>query len=259
MTKLQSPDSGCPGNARLDSGDGHPDTAIILAAGVGSRMRPITDSIPKALVKVHGKALLDHGLDTLASAKVTKVVVNVHHHAEQMELHLAGRHSPEIIISDEREQLLDSGGGVANAISQLGTAPFYLLNGDSFWIEGIKPNLVQLSETWRSRDMDILLLVSGTATAVGYENKGDFTMDSDGRLHRRMESTTAPFAYVGAAIMNPAIFDDVPDGPFSLNLLFDRAIENGRLFGQLMDGLWLHVGTPDAIRLAEEAIAKSAA
>ena len=242
---------------------GMPRSAMILAAGLGTRMRPITDRIPKPLVKVHGKALIDHALDALDRGGVGKAVVNVHHLADQMEAHLDARSTsgqgPAIVISDERAGLLDSGGGVARALPLLGDAPFLLLNADTFWIEGHRPNLRSLGEAWDGRHMDILLLLSDMARAVGYPGRGDFTMDPEGRIQRRKEKSVAPFAYAGAAIIDPAVFGEVPQGAFSLNLLFDRAIERGRLFGIRMEGLWLHVGTPEAIGEAEAAIARSAA
>ena len=236
-----------------------PKTAIVLAAGLGKRMLPITEQTPKPLVRVCGRALLDHALDALARAGVEKAVVNVHHLADQVEAHLRDRTSPLIVISDERDRLLESGGGVAKALPHLGGAPFYVLNADSFWIEGFRPNLGNLAAHWNDEAMDVLLLVTGMANAIGYSGAGDFTMDSVGRLTRRDERRVAPFAYAGAAILHPRIFADCPDGPFSLNAIFDRALERGRLFGLRLDGLWLHVGTPEAIHEAEEAIARSAA
>lgn len=236
-----------------------PHAAMILAAGKGMRMRPITETTPKPLVPVRGKPLVDYALDAAQEAGIERIVVNVHHLAEQMEGHLAGRSRPQIAISDERDCLLDSGGGVAKALPQLGDAPFYVLNADSFWVEGYRPNLVHLRDQWRSEAMDILLLVAGMANTVGYSGLGDFVMDADGRLRRRAERHVAPFVYAGAAIVHPRIFHDLPDGPFSLNLLFDRAIEAERMYGIRLDGLWLHVGTPEAIVEAEQAIARSAA
>lgn len=236
-----------------------PKTAIVLAAGLGKRMLPLTQHTPKPLLRVHGKPLIDHALGALARAGVEKVVVNVHHLADQIESHLSKRQTPSIVISDERAELLDSGGGVARGLQELGNEPFYVLNADSFWVEGYRPNLDQMARQWNHDQMDVLMLVSGMANSVGYQGLGDFTMDPAGRLARRGERHTAPFVYAGAAIMHPALFEKAPSGPFSLNLLFDRALEQERLFGVRLDGLWLHVGTPDAIREAEEAIAKSAA
>jgi len=236
-----------------------PERAMVLAAGLGTRMRPITDTMPKPLIKVQDKTLLDHGLDALETANVKKSVVNVHYHADQIIKHVANRNSMEIEISDERDELLDSGGGIANALPSLGTNPFYLLNADSFWVEGCRPNLVRMAEAWDEEKMDILLLLAGMANAVGFGSKGDFVMDADGRLERRGELKVAPFAYAGAAILHPRIFENTPQGKFSLNKQFDEAIEQERMFGLRLEGLWLHVGTPDAIDEAEDAIARSAA
>ncbi len=236
-----------------------PQTAMVLAAGLGKRMLPITEHMPKPLVRVNGKALIDHALDALAAAGVAQAVVNIHHHPDQMEAHLSTRQTPLIRLSDERQQLLESGGGVAKALPQIGDDPFFIVNSDTFWIEGYRPNLLHLAEQWDSSKMDILLLLASTPTAVGYAGAGDFTMDPQGRLIRRKERQIAPFAYAGAGIFSPAVFHDLPQGAFSLNVLFDRAIESERLFGARLDGLWLHVGTPDAIAEAEEAIARSAA
>lgn len=236
-----------------------PQNAMVLAAGLGKRMLPITESLPKPLIRVHGKALIDHSLDALQAAGVSKAVVNVHHLADQMEAHLASRKAPRIIVSDERNALLESGGGVAKALPMFGVEPFYVLNSDTFWIEGYFPNLRQLARHWDNDKMDILLLLAATTKAVGYGGSGDFTMDTHGQLTRRREKQIAPFAYAGAGIFNPAIFTQLPAGAFSLNVLFDRAIENGRLFGTRLDGLWLHVGTPGSIAAAEAAIAHSTA
>ncbi len=236
-----------------------PRTGMILAAGLGSRMQPITETLPKPLVKVHGKTLLDHGLDMFEKIGVNHVVINVHHHADQIEEHLKARTGMSLEISDERKHLLDSGGGVKKALPKLGEEPFFLLNADSFWIEGYKPNLIRMAKQWDPAEMDILVLLAGLTNAVGFTSRGDFHMDAEGRLERRSEHEVAPFAYAGAAIINPDIFETAPDGPFSLNMLFDEALEKERMFGLRLEGLWLHVGTPDAIREAEEAIARSAA
>ncbi len=236
-----------------------PKKAMVLAAGLGTRMRPITDKIPKPLVEVNGKTLLDHGLDALVQADVEEVIVNVHYHADQIENHLSKRNNLKIIISNERDQLLDSGGGIANALPHLGADPFYLINADSFWVEGYRPNLVRMADVWNHAEMDIMLLLAGMANAVGFGSKGDFSMDTDGRLKRRGEKKIAPFAYAGAAIINPTVFKNAPNGAFSLNKQFDAALEQERLFGLRLEGLWLHVGTPEAIHEAEDAIARSAA
>lgn len=232
---------------------------MVLAAGLGKRMRPITDTIPKPLVRVFGKTLLDYGLDALEAAGVQKAVINTHYFADQIEAHVADRERPEILISDERRQLLDSGGGIRNALGLLGEDPFIVLNADSFWLEGIKPNLEHLAAVFDQEKMDILLLLSGTTNAIGYYGNGDFQMDPGGALTRRCEREIAPFVYAGAAIINPAIFENTPNEAFSMNLLFDRAIEANRLYGARMEGIWLHVGTPEAIQEAENAIAQSAA
>jgi MurNAc alpha-1-phosphate uridylyltransferase len=234
-----------------------PRQAMVLAAGLGTRMRPLTDTRPKPLVTVAGTALIDHLLDRLAQAGVADAVVNIHHFAEQMEAHLKDRAAPRISLSDERDGLLDSGGGVKKALPRLGSAPFFLLNADSFWIDGPRSNLLRLAEFWDAGRMDVLLLVSAMSTATGYDGQGDFTMGPLGELQRRKERSLAPFVYAGVAILSPAIFADAPEGAFSLNRLFDRAAEAGRLFGLRLDGHWLHVGTPGAIGEAERRIALS--
>jgi MurNAc alpha-1-phosphate uridylyltransferase len=236
-----------------------PNRAMILAAGLGKRMRPITVTTPKPLVEVGGRALIDRALDRLEGAGVEEVVVNVHYLADLVDVHVAGRHRPTILISDERDRLLDTGGGVAKALPLLGSEPFYLMNSDSFWIEGARPNLDWLASGWRDDDMDALLLVASTVCSIGYNGRGDFRMNPAGRLIRRPEREVAPFVYAGAAILHPRLFADAPPAPFSLNLLFNRAMEAGRLYGVRLDGLWLHVGTPEALEEAELSIADSAA
>jgi len=235
-----------------------PRTAMVLAAGLGTRMRPLSDSVPKPLVKVAGKALIDYALDRLAEAGVERVVVNVHYRAEAVERHLAGRKAPKIVISDEREALLDTGGGIAKALPLIGDAPFLLLNSDTLWIEGVKSNLARLAAAFDPARMDALLLLAPTAASVGYSGRGDFRMAANGQLIRRAERDVVPFVYAGAAILTPALFSGTPAGEFSLNRLFDRAAETERLYGLRLEGLWLHVGTPDAVKAAEEAILESA-
>jgi MurNAc alpha-1-phosphate uridylyltransferase len=232
---------------------------MVLAAGFGTRMRPLSSRIPKPLVRVGDRALIDHCLDGLAEAGVGKAVVNVHYLADVMEAHLARRTSPVVVISDERDALLDTGGGIKRALPLLGQEPFILRNSDSFWLEGVRRNLDWLTTTWDGERMDGLLLLASTVPAVGYAGRGDFFLDKDGRLSRRRERTVAPFAYAGAAILHPRLLDGAPDGAFSLNKMFDRAIESGRLFGARLDGVWINVETPQAVALAENALTASAA
>jgi N-acetyl-alpha-D-muramate 1-phosphate uridylyltransferase len=232
-----------------------PQIAMVLAAGLGKRMRPITDTMPKPLVPVAGKALIDWALDALAEAGVPAAVVNVHYLAGQMEAHLSRRASPRILVSDERAQLLDSAGGIVKALPHLGTEPFFILNADTFWIDGDTPNLRHLASHWDESRMDILLMVALPDQATGHTGRGDFIMDEEGRLARYKEGDDAPFIYAGAAILHPRIFAGASVEPQSLNRYFDRAIASGRLYGMRMDGLWLTVGTPEAIPEAEAVLA----
>jgi N-acetyl-alpha-D-muramate 1-phosphate uridylyltransferase len=236
-----------------------PRCAMVLSAGLGTRMRPLTEKMPKPLVEVGGKALIDHVLNRLAEAGVERAVVNVHHFAEQIERHLASRTKPKIVISDERGLLLGTGGAVVKALPELGNAPFFHVNSDSIWIDGVEPNLARLAESFDPAAMDALLLLAPTTGSIGYAGRGDFGMAADGRLKRRAEREVAPFVFAGAAILSPALFKGAPQGEFPLTLLFDRAAEQGRLFGLRLEGLWMHVGTPDAIALAEKAIRASTA
>jgi MurNAc alpha-1-phosphate uridylyltransferase len=235
------------------------DRAMVLAAGFGTRMRPLTDALPKPLVPVAGKALIDHVLDRLADAEVTTAVVNVHHMADAIEQHLKGRTRPKILISDERGELLGTGGGVVKALPLLGDKPFFHVNSDTIWIEGVTPNLGRLAAMFDPAEMDAVVLLAATATSIGYDGRGDFAMAPDGRLTRRSEREVVPFVYAGAAVLSPALFADAPKGAFSLNTLFDRAIDAGRLFGLRLEGAWMHVGTPAAIKAAEAAILESVA
>lgn len=232
-----------------------PKSAIVLAAGLGTRMRRHNGAIPKPLVQVGGKSLIDYSLDRLAEAGVDRAVVNVHHLADAIERHLAERKRPQIVISDERGSLLGTGGGIANALPQLGGAPFFLVNSDTLWLDGVRPNFIRLSEAFNSAAMDVLLLLAPTAGSIGYEGTGDFAMLPDGRLRRRAEREVSPFVYAGAAILSPALFAGAPPGEFPLTLLFDRAGECGRLFGLRLEGVWMHVGTPEAVAEAEAALA----
>ena len=234
-----------------------PTTAMVLAAGFGQRMRPLTDTMPKPLVKVAGRALLDHVLDRLADAGVERAIVNVHYLAEQIEAHVASRARPKVTISNERGVLLDTGGGVVKALPLLGTAPFFHINSDTIWIDSVQPNLTRLAEHFDDTTMDALLLLAPTAGSIGYDGRGDFSFAPDGRLMARAERAIAPFVYAGAAILSPRLLRDAPQGAFSLTKLFTRAAEQGRLHGLRLEGLWMHVGTPDAIGKAESAILAS--
>jgi MurNAc alpha-1-phosphate uridylyltransferase len=235
-----------------------PRRAMVLAAGLGTRMRPLTDTMPKPLVPVAGRALIDHVLDRLAEAGVARAVVNVHYMADAMQRHLAYRTRPQIVISDERGLLLGTGGGMVRALPQLGAAPFFLINSDTIWIDGVTPNLARLAEAFDPASMDALLLLAPTSGSIGYDGRGDFAMAPDGKLRKRAEREVAPFVYAGAAILSPALFNDAPAGEFSLTALFDRAATAGRLSGLRLEGLWMHVGTPEAIAAAETAIEASA-
>jgi N-acetyl-alpha-D-muramate 1-phosphate uridylyltransferase len=232
-----------------------PKSAIVLAAGLGTRMRPHNGHIPKPLVPIGGKSLIDYALDRLANAGVERAVVNVHHLADAMERHLAPRQRPRIVISDERGVLLGTGGGIAKALPELGDAPFFLVNSDTVWLDSVKPNLERLAGAFDPDAMDALLLLAPTTDSIGYAGRGDFAMLPDGRLRRRAEREVVPFVYAGAAILSPALFAEVPSGAFPLTLLLDRAGDQGRLYGLRLEGVWMHVGTPEAVAAAEAALA----
>ena len=231
---------------------------MVLAAGLGTRMRPHNGQVPKPLVTVAGKTLIDYVLDRLADTGVERAVVNVHYLADQIEQHLASRQRPQIILSDERGKLLGTGGGVIKAMADLGGGPFFHVNSDTIWIDGVVPNLERLARAFDPTHMDALLLLAAATTSVGYSGRGDFSMAPDGRLARRAERTVVPFVYAGAAILTPAFFAGVPAGPSSMSPLFDRAIAAGRLHGLRLEGVWMHVGTPEAVKAAEDAILASA-
>lgn len=228
-----------------------PRVAMVLAAGLGTRMRPLTETVPKPLVALSGKTLIDHVLDRLAAAGVGKAVVNVHYLADRIEAHLAGREEPEITISDERDEILDTGGGVVRALDLLGGESFFVHNSDSVWVEGANPALEAMIAGWDAEAMDALLLLAPVDRAVGYSGAGDFAMGAQGRPIRRGSDKTAPFVFAGVSIAHPRLLDGMPEGPFSLNRPWDRAIEAGRLFGICHEGTWMHVGTPDALAEAE--------
>ena len=236
-----------------------PTTAMVLAAGLGKRMRPITSTIPKPLVEVRGRALIDYGLDALVRNGVTKVVVNVHYLPELMKAHLRKRKDVEIVVSDERDNLLDSGGGIVKALPELGAQPFYVINSDTFWIDGYRDNLDLMADLWDPARMDVSLLIAEMRQATGYDGRGDFAMDPEGRLARVAERDMSPFIYAGAAIIKPEMFAGMKPEKFSLNRIFDNAIEAERLYGVRLGGLWITVGTPAALAEAEAAFQSSAA
>jgi MurNAc alpha-1-phosphate uridylyltransferase len=231
-----------------------PRNAMVLAAGLGVRMRPLTDTVPKPLVRVAGRALIDHVLDKLAAVGVERAVVNVHYLAEQIEHHVAARARPRVVISDERGLLLGTGGGVVKALPLLGGGPFFHVNSDTVWLDEAEPNLARLAETFDAAAMDALLLLAPAAGSIGYAGRGDFFVQSGGRLRARGSEERAPFVYAGAAILAPALFEGAPPGAFSLTALFARAAEQGRLYGLVIEGRWMHIGSPDAIAAAEAAI-----
>ncbi len=225
--------------------------AFVLAAGLGQRMRPLTDTLPKPLIKVAGRALIDHGLDRLAGAGIREAIVNVHYLADLLEAHLKSRTHPKITISDERRQLLETGGGITRALPTLGSEPFLVLNSDSIWWEaGKKTALSRMMECWEEARMDALLLLVEREKSTGYDGAGDFLLTEDGRLKRRGEAPRAAI-YMGVGIFHPRLFARAPKGAFSLNLLFDASIRKGRLHGMMLDGEWMHVGTPQAVIAAE--------
>jgi len=230
--------------------------AMVLAAGLGTRMRPLTDTRPKPLVEVKGRALIDYAFDRLRAAGVRKAVINVHYLAGQIVAWSQRQAAPAIEISDERAEILDTGGGIALALPRLGSAPFFVLNSDSFWIDGKLPALQRLREAWDEARMDCLLLLCPLDGTMGYDGKGDFTISADGRLARRAEGAGTALVYAGCYLVHPRLFRDAPAGKFSMNLLWNYAIARGRLFGLAHDGKWIHVGAPEAIAAAEAALAE---
>ncbi len=230
-----------------------PRTAMVMAAGLGKRMRPLTATRPKPLVSVAGKPLIDHVFDRLVAAGVERAVVNVHYLADQLEAHLTDRFPGiEVIISDEREQLLETGGGLVKAKPLLGDEPILVVNSDNLWIDGPVDAIRLLSSRWDERKMDALLLMVPLARAHNHNGQGDFHLGADGRIiERRQPGRVAPFSYTGLQILHPRLIADAPEGPFSTNLFWNRAIEAGRAYGQVHQGLWFDVGTPRAIPQTE--------
>lgn len=226
-------------------------TAMVLAAGLGTRLRPLTDTVPKPLVPVAGQTLLDWALDRLADAGVERAVVNLHHLGDKIEAHLKDRARPTIAFSREVERL-ETGGGIAQALPMLGAGPFFAVNADVLWLNGPGDALGRLARHWDDETMDGLLLLHETVFAFGYDGDGDFFVDAGGRLKRRPERELAPYLFTGVQILHPRLFKDAPAGKFSLNVLYDRAIEQGRLHGLIHDGEWFHVGTAEGLAEAED-------
>jgi MurNAc alpha-1-phosphate uridylyltransferase len=237
------------------------ETAMVMAAGLGTRMRPLTDDRPKALVEVAGRPLVDHLLDRLAGDGVGRAVVNVHHFAERMQAHLKPRTAPRVQISDERGQLLETGGGLVKAAPILGTAPIFVVNIDSLWREdpGTPPALAGLRAAWDGERMDMVLLLARMDRLLGFYGAGDFHLEPDGRLRRRGSDPSAPFAFMGVQIIDPAILVGRTVEPFSTNRLWDEALARGRLHGTVLRGEWMHVGDPEAVAAAEARLAKAGA
>ena len=229
------------------------DTAMIMAAGMGKRMRPLTATQPKPMVRVAGKALIDHALDRLEEAGVARAVVNVHYLADALEAHVLDRAVPKVTISDERAQLLETGGGLIKAQGQL-PDPFFCLNADNIWLDGPRNAFADLSARWNADEMDALLLLVGHAQAANFAGQGDFYMDPVGRLQRRQAGRIAPFIYTGIQLVSHRLLRDAPQGKFSTNILWNRAIEEGRLFGLAFTGQWFEVGTPQAIAPTQDAL-----
>ncbi|MFN3863389.1 MAG: nucleotidyltransferase family protein [Erythrobacter sp.] len=229
------------------------DTAMVLAAGLGKRMRPLTATQPKPMVRVAGKPLIDHALDRLADAGVAKAVVNVHYLADALEAHVLARRAPQVTISDERALLLETGGGMVRALPHL-PDPFFALNADNIWLDGPNSAFAELSRRWDPAEMDALLLLVPHARAANFSGPGDFHMDALGKLSRRRDGRIAPFIYTGIQLVSHRLLRDAPQGPFSTNILWNRAIAEGRLYGLSFSGLWFEVGTPQAIGPTEEAL-----
>jgi MurNAc alpha-1-phosphate uridylyltransferase len=232
-----------------------PTQAMILAAGLGTRMAPLTLERPKPLIPLNGKPLMDYGIERLAQAGVRRFVVNVHYMADQIVEHLEKLRAREpdldIRISDERDAILDTGGAIARALPHFEGQPFFVHNSDSLWVEGMGSALARVKARWNPEAMDCLMLLAACATSIGYDGRGDFEMDSWGLLKRRAEMNLAPFVWTGLQIVHPRLFGDAPKSRFSINRLWDNAIENGRLLGIRLDGVWIHVGTPQGLEEAE--------
>lgn len=233
-----------------------PKASMVLAAGLGRRMLPLTVKRPKPLIKLAGKHLIDRTLDHLASVRVETAIVNLHYESRKLFTHLKDRKVPRIVFSDESKLLLGTGGGVAHALPLLGKTPFFVVNGDVVWLDGIKNTLRRLAMAWDDTSMDGLLLLQAKPKALGYNGPGDYRINSDGRLRRRQHSEKAPYVFAGIQILHPNLFDGCKTDPFPLTELYDRAEMAGRLFGVCNDGIWMHVGSPEGLALAESVFRK---
>jgi MurNAc alpha-1-phosphate uridylyltransferase len=229
-----------------------PTHGMVLAAGLGRRMRPITDNLPKPLVPLAGKTLLDRALDQLQAVSVSDATVNLHYLGHMIEDHLVARSEPRVTFSWETDLLLETGGGVAAALPTLGNNPFYVVNADIAWEDGSHPALSRLAEFWRDDTMDALLLLHPVAQATGYDGVGDYRCNDKGALTRRRDDATAPYVFSGVQLLHPRLFADAPVGPFSLARLYDEAEVSNRLFGIVHDGAWHHIGTPAGLAEAEK-------
>ncbi len=236
-----------------------PTHAMVLAAGFGQRMRPLTDSVPKPLIQLGGRALIDRVLDRLGEAGIREAVVNVHYLAGLVEAHLRSRTHPRITISDERNELLDTGGGVHKALPLLGDGPFFVHNSDSVWIERSGNTVARMMDAWNPAAMDALVLLVPVASSLGYDGRGDFHMSEAGTLSWRKGEDRAPYVFAGVSINHPRLFEGAPAGAFSLVKLWNKALDAGRLAGMRLDGVWMHVGTPQALSDAERRLSGRAA
>ena len=228
-----------------------PTRGMVLAAGLGTRMRPLTDDRPKSLIVVSGRTLLDHPIDRFKEAGITTVIVNVHYKGQMVIDHLKKRRDVEIIIQDERDKLLDTGGALKKALPLFRGEPVFTYNSDSIWLESLGSNITRMAQRWDDAEMDCLMLMAPTFNSIGYDGRGDFNMDTLGRLSRRQPQRVTPFAWPGVQIIHPRLIERGTGDVFSTNRLWDLAIEQGRLFGIRLDGKWMHIGTPDAKDEAE--------
>ena len=234
-----------------------PSAAMVLAAGLGKRMRPLTATRPKPLIEVAGRTLLDRALDHLVTAGVARAVINTHYFADQVDAHVRGRCDLDIRLSDERAVLLETGGGVTKALPLIDADPFYVINSDNLFVDGSVDTLKLLAQRWNPTEMDALLLLVPLARAAGYEGRGDFHMDARGAVRRRAEHRVAPYVYSGVQLLAKSLFEGEPVEPFSMWRIWDRLLASKRLYGIVHQGLWFHVGTPQAVTETESQLATS--